>query len=129
MTAMSPTPGAPAARSPSASRRGAMVVLAYLWPLAIVPLLASRDDPDVSWHARQGILLMAAELSILIVLTGLTALAGLANYGLGVTLGLVVFMVWVAVLGVQLTAMLYALNGKRLPVPGITPLTDKLTGK
>ena len=76
-----------------------MVVLAYLWPLAIVPLLASRGDGDVSWHARQGLLLMAAELPVLIVLTGLTALAGLANYGLGVTLGLVVFLVWVAVLG------------------------------
>jgi uncharacterized membrane protein len=112
-----------------ASRRAAMVVLAYLWPFAIVPLFASRGDRDVSWHAMQGLLLMAAELPVLIVLTGLTAMAGLANYGLGVTLGLVVFLVWVAVLAVQLAAMLYALNGKRLTVPGITQLADRLTGK
>jgi hypothetical protein len=110
----------------TASRRTAMVVLAYLWPLAIVPLLASRGDEDVSWHARQGLLLMAAELPVLIVLAGLTALAGLANYGLGVTFGLAVFLVWVAVLGLQVAAMLYALNGKRLPVPGISQLADRL---
>ena len=84
---MSFPPEAAAPRSPSPSRRGAMVVLAYLWPLAIVPLLTSRDDPELSWHARQGLLLMAAELPILIVLIGLTALSGLANYGFGVVLG------------------------------------------
>ena len=123
------TPGIPAPRPPSASFRGAMLVLAYLWPLALVPLIASRDDGDVSWHARHGLLLMAAELPILVVLTGLTALTGLANYGLGVAVGLVLFLAWVAVLGVQLIAILYALNGNRLAVPGITLLADKLTGK
>jgi hypothetical protein len=124
MTTMSLTPAAPA--SPAA-HRSAMVVLAYLWPLAIVPLLAARDDRELSWHARQGLLLMAAELPILIALTGLTALAGLTSYGLGVLVGLVVFLLWVAILGVQLTAMLYGLNGKRLSVPGITQLTNRLT--
>jgi uncharacterized membrane protein YkgB len=104
-----------------------MVVLAYLWPLALVPLFTARGDDDLSWHARHGLLLMAAELPVLIVLTGLTALAGLANYGLGVALGLVTFLAWVAVLGVQLTAMLYALNGKRLVLPGITRIADRLT--
>jgi hypothetical protein len=46
-----------------------------------------------------------------------------------VTLGLVVFVIWVAILGLQLAAMLYALNGKRLPVPAISQLTDRLTGQ
>jgi hypothetical protein len=112
----------------TSSRRGALVVLAYLWPLAIVPLFAARDDRDLSWHARHGLLLMAAEVPILIVLTGLTALTGLANYGLGVTFGLVVFLVWTGVVGVQLAGILYALNGKRLTIPGISRLTDRITG-
>jgi uncharacterized membrane protein YkgB len=106
-----------------------MVVLAYLWPLAIVPLLAAGGDEAVSWHARHGLLLMGAELPILIVLTGLTALTGLANYGLGVAVGLVSFLAWVAVLGVQLTNILYALNGNRLAIPGITRIADRLAGK
>jgi uncharacterized membrane protein len=102
-----------------------MVVLAYLWPLAVVPLLAARNDREVCWHAWQGLLMMAVALPLLIVLIGLTALAGLANYSLGVTLGMAVFLVWVAILAVQLTAMIYALNGKRLAVPGLAQLADK----
>ena len=41
---------------------GVMIVLAYLWPLAFVPLLLEKEDADVQWHARHGIVLMAAEL-------------------------------------------------------------------
>jgi hypothetical protein len=120
---------APVSGSQSPSRRAAMVVLAYLWPLAIAPLLMCRGDEEVSWHARQGLLLMAAELPLLIVLTGLTALTGLANYGVGVMVGLILLLAWAAVLVLQLTAILYALNGKRLVVPGISHLADRLAGK
>jgi hypothetical protein len=127
--AFPPRVPAPVSRPESASRRATMFVLAYLWPLAIVPLLASGGDENVSWHAKQGLMLMAAELPVLIVLAGLTALTGLANYGLGVMLGLVLFVAWAAVLGVHLTAILYALNGKRLAVPGIARLADRLAGQ
>src|SRR5437016_5802174 len=47
--------------APSANR-GVMIVLAYLWPLALVPLLLEKHDADVQWHARHGLVLMAAEL-------------------------------------------------------------------
>ena len=42
--------------------RGVMIVLAYLWPLALVPLLLEKQDADVQWHAKHGIVLMIAEL-------------------------------------------------------------------
>ena len=29
-----------------------MIVLAYLWLLALVPLLVEKDDPEVQWHAQ-----------------------------------------------------------------------------
>ena len=50
----------------SSSNRGVMIVLAYLWPLAIVPLLLEKDDADVQWHAKHGLVLLAAELLLLI---------------------------------------------------------------
>ncbi len=40
--------------------RGVMIVLAYLWPLALVPLLIEKHDAEVQWHAKHGIVLMAA---------------------------------------------------------------------
>ena len=42
--------------------RGVMIVLAYLWPLALVPLLVEKDDAEVQWHAKHGIVLMVAEI-------------------------------------------------------------------
>jgi hypothetical protein len=42
--------------------RKSMIVLAYLRPLALVPLLLGKDDAEVQWHARNGIGLMVAEL-------------------------------------------------------------------
>jgi len=44
--------------------RGVMIVLAYLWPLALVPLLLEKHDPEVQWHAKHGIVLMIAAGSI-----------------------------------------------------------------
>src|SRR4029077_4296823 len=46
---------------------GVMIVLAYLWPLALVPLLLQKRDPDLQWHARHGLVLMVAELLLIVV--------------------------------------------------------------
>ena len=46
--------------SPTAvsSNRGVMIVLSYLWILALVPLLTEKEDQEVRWHAKNGIVLM-----------------------------------------------------------------------
>ncbi len=36
-------------------RRTSMIVLAYLGPLAVIPLIAAREDPEVRWHAWYGL--------------------------------------------------------------------------
>ena len=46
----------------SSPNRGVMIVLAYLWPLALVPLLVEKQDAEVQWHAKHGLVLMVAEL-------------------------------------------------------------------
>ena len=55
------SPGAPS------SNRNVMIVLSYLWLLALVPLLTEKDDKEVQWHAKHGLVLMVAELFIWIV--------------------------------------------------------------
>ena len=58
--------------------RGVMIVLAYLWPLAIVPLVVEKQDAEVQWHARHGLVLMAAELVLLFAVSVLTGMASMA---------------------------------------------------
>ena len=39
--------------------RTVMIVLAYLWLLALVPLLVEKEDAEVQWHAKNGLVLTA----------------------------------------------------------------------
>src|SRR6478609_9853658 len=51
------------------SDRTIMVVLAYLWILFLIPLLTKKDDPEVQWHAKNGLALLGAEIVCWIVFT------------------------------------------------------------
>src|SRR5437764_1140355 len=39
------------------SRDTAMLVLSYLWFLSIIPLVAKKEDREVQWHAKNGLIL------------------------------------------------------------------------
>ena len=58
------TPG-----SAPSSNRNVMILLSYLWLLALVPLLTEKDDKEVQWHAKHGLVLMVAELFLWIVIS------------------------------------------------------------
>ena len=65
----------------SSPNRGVMIVLAYLWLLALVPLLVERQDPEVQWHAKHGIVLMIAELILLFGYIVMTSIVSLRDAG------------------------------------------------
>src|SRR6185369_4186947 len=66
--------------------RGVMIVLAYLWPLALVPLLLEKRDPEVQWHAKHGLVLMVAELILIVGYVVVTSIVSMATLGLGCVL-------------------------------------------
>ena len=43
-----------------------MIVLAYLGPLALIPLLMEKEDQEVQWHAKHGLVLTVAEVAVFI---------------------------------------------------------------
>ena len=45
----------PVAPGSVSQNRSIMIVLSYLWLLALVPLLVEKDDREVQWHAKHGI--------------------------------------------------------------------------
>jgi hypothetical protein len=109
----------------SSPNRGVMIVLAYLWPLALIPLLLEKDDGDVRWHARHGLALMAAEIVVLIAFAVFTSLVSLATFGLGCALSVFVIFIWVAILAVHSIAIVKGLAGSRLIVPYISAFADR----
>jgi uncharacterized membrane protein len=106
--------------------RGVMIVLAYLWPLALVPLLLEKGDPDVQWHARHGLVLMAAELLALVAYAVVTSVVSLATLGLGCVLSILLVFGWIGILVMHVVAILKGVSGSRLIIPGLSHYADRL---
>jgi uncharacterized membrane protein len=105
--------------------RGVMIVLAYLWPLALVPLLVEKQDAEVQWHAKHGIVLMVAELILLFAYIFITSIVSLATLGLGCVLSLFLIFAWVGILAVHVVAILKGINGTRFVIPGISEYANR----
>src|ERR1043165_7349782 len=58
-----PVGGGPA---PGSSDRSAMIVLSYLSLLCLIPLLTKKDDPEVQWHAKNGLCFVIFDIVVLI---------------------------------------------------------------
>ena len=102
-----------------------MIVLAYLWPLALVPLLIEKDDAEVQWHAKHGLVLMVAEIVALVAYGFVTSLVSLATFGLGCALSMLVVFLWIGILAVHGFAIALGLNGRRFLIPGISEYASR----
>jgi uncharacterized membrane protein len=105
----------PAPAGPVSSNRGVMIVLSYLWILALVPLLVEKDDQDVQWHAKHGIVLMVAEIVFWIAFNIVVYMIPF-----GCVVGLMGPLVALVFLGVHIVAMIKGLNGQRLIIPRLS---------
>jgi uncharacterized membrane protein len=105
--------------------RGVMIVLAYLWALAIVPLLLEKQDAEVQWHAKHGLVLMAAELIVILAYGLMSSLVSLATLGLGCVLIVFLVFAWVGILALHVVAILKGVNGGRLIIPGISEYANR----
>jgi uncharacterized membrane protein len=101
---------------PAPSR--ALLVLSYLGPLGVIPLLSGRKDPEVHWHARNGVLLFGAVILISVVATAV----GIIVPALSCMYGILMFTVAVMYTVIVILAIVKALDGQRLIVPGISRL-------
>lgn len=115
-------PPLPTAGAPS-SNRGVMIVLSYLWLLSLVPLLVEKDDKEVQWHAKHGIVLMLAELILWIAMYIVQAILGTI---LGCLFALLTFPVGLAIIAVHILAIVKGINGGRLIIPGVSQYADNL---
>jgi hypothetical protein len=110
--------------------RVVMIVLAYLWPLAVLPLLLERRDAEVQWHARHGLVLMIAEFVLIsvyfliVVYFSLVSALSQASLGLGVVLVLMLVGGWVGILALHVVAILKGVGGSRLVLPLVSRYAD-----
>jgi uncharacterized membrane protein len=110
------TPG-----SVPSSNRNVMILLSYLWLLALVPLLTEKDDKEVQWHAKHGLVLMVAELFLWIVISIVLGPLGI----FGCIAALFTPLLALGQLILHIMAIVKGINGKRLIIPGISDFANK----
>ena len=124
-SATPPPPSSPASPQTESAQpgtaspnRGLMVVLSYLWLLAIVPLLLEEQDPEVRWHAKHGLVLFGIEFIGFMALAIVTGIAGWFGFLLGQ-------LAQLGVLALHVVCIAKGLQGGRLLIPGISEYTER----
>ncbi len=93
--------------------RNLMIVLSYIWILFLIPLLTEKDDKEVQWHAKHGLVLTVVEFILEMVLS---------ITGIGCFFSPFVFL---AFLVIRIMAIVKGLDGKRFTVPVLSEYVDK----
>ena len=107
------------------SNRGVMIVLSYLWILSLVPLLVEKEDKEVQWHAKHGIVLMVAEIAFWIVYSIVTNMFAAVFAPLGCIIGLLGPLIALVFRAVHIMAIVKGLNGQRLVIPVLSEYASK----
>jgi uncharacterized membrane protein len=109
------------------TERDLLLILAYCWLLALVPLFLRREDRDLQWHARNGLGLFIAETLLMIPL-GLVAVPFLLVFkGAGLLFVFILsFLLWLFLLALHLSGMRRALRGERLAVPVVSGWAERI---
>jgi len=104
-----------------------LLLFAYLGPLAIVSLVASRRE-FVKWHAKQG-LVLGLSCAALYLGAFRPAIAIATRYlwsAIGDLLWAATWLVALGAVAVTLVCVVRALEGERFKLPGLGELADRL---
>lgn len=119
-----PPPPPPPGTSGS-SDRTLMVVLSYLGLLALIPYLTKKEDPDILWHAKNGMGLLILDVVVWVVLFVLQIALSRVFVGLGCGVATIGCVVWIGVLVLHIYCIVQAVGGKRPNIPVVTDWAQK----
>jgi uncharacterized membrane protein len=108
--------------TPPSSNRNVMILLSYLWLLALIPLVVEKEDREVQWHAKHGLVLAVAELIFWVAFQVLTFVLGSF---LGCLVAIFAPVIGLAFLILHIVAIIKGINGQRLIIPGISQYADR----
>ena len=117
-----PPPPLTGGTAPS-SDRTIFLVLSYLGILCLIPLLAKKEDPEIQWHAKNGLGLFIAELIWVAIRI---ALIFVRIPALGCGMAAVGCIVWIGFLVLSIMGIIKAVNGQRFRIPIITDMAEKM---
>lgn len=105
----------------ASDNRQIMLVLSYLWILALIPYLTEQRDPEVKWHARHGLVLMVAEIVLNILLFVLSLIPVV-----GCVVSVLWMLAWIGIVVLHVICLVKALGGERFTIPYVTQYVNQI---
>ncbi|GAB4248924.1 MAG: hypothetical protein Kow00109_25000 [Acidobacteriota bacterium] len=116
-----PPPQAPPGGEYVSPNRTIMLILAYLGILALIPLLAEKEDQEVQWHAKHGIILMVTWIIVWIALI-IIGFVPMVGQVVGCLLSILLPL---AILAIHVVCIIKALNGEKFRLPFVSDFADQ----
>lgn len=115
-----PPPPPPPTTGAASDNRSLMIALSYLGPLALVPLLVEKDDAEVQWHAKHGLVLLVFWIALSVVLAVVTAIPVVGCFAaIGYPIA------GLAALIIHILCIVKGVSGERFKLPGISDFADR----
>lgn len=105
--------------------RTIMIVLAYLGPFALIPFFVEKDDREIQWHAKHGLVLFGIELILCIALFIVSWILTSILTALGCLAGILQLVVGLGILVLHILCIVKGVNGQRFLIPGISQYADR----
>jgi uncharacterized membrane protein len=112
-------PPPPAAPPAGPSNKTLMLVLCYLGLLALIPLLTEKDDAEIQWHAKHGLVQMIFFFAVCVVISVVS------SFGIGCLFVFLYPFVCLAWLIVTILSIVKATKGQRFMIPMLSDLANK----
>lgn len=119
-----PPPGGGYGTGPGGSSdRTLMIVLSYLGLLALIPYLTKKEDPEIMWHARNGMGLLIVDIVLMVGLVVLDMILG--TMGVPCVGGTLWCIIYLGIFGLHIYCIIQAVGGKRPNIPVVTDFAQK----
>jgi uncharacterized membrane protein len=105
--------------------RTIMIVLSYLGILALIPLLVEKDDKEVQWHAKHGLVLLVAEVILWVAIGILSFILTHIFAPLGCVILILELLLGLGLLVLHVMCIMKGVNGQRLLLPVVSQYADR----
>jgi len=109
----------------ASDNRTLYVVLSYLGLLALIPLLVEKNDPDIQWHAKHGLVLTVAEFVLFVALGVFSMVLSFVTAGLGCLISVLFPFLALGILILHVLCIAKGLKGERFLIPGLSDFANR----
>lgn len=106
--------------------KNTMLVLSYLWILALIPRLSKKDDPEIIWHSKNGLGLFIVELGIYFLTFPFFVILGFIFHSFWFLFSFFYFSFSFLILLLHIFCILKAIKGEKLEIPYLSQYAQKL---